>query len=125
MAAEAVGDDAFARTVWERLITPRRDVVRSLLIRARERGEVGYGDEDFLIDLVYGPMWYRLLLTPTSPRRSRPLRRPAEATVHLAAGFTWPAARLPGGSFLRRLSCPLPPGPRRCRRPTRARRAGT
>lgn len=66
MDAEAVGDDAFARTVWERLIAPRRDVVRSLLIRARERGEVGYGDEDFLIDLVYGPMRYRLLFTPAA-----------------------------------------------------------
>ncbi|MFF3665536.1 TetR/AcrR family transcriptional regulator [Microtetraspora malaysiensis] len=66
LAAEAVGDETFARTAWERLILPRRDVVRSLLARARKRGELAHPDDDFLIDLVYGPMWYRLLFEPAA-----------------------------------------------------------
>lgn len=32
-----------------------------LLARARERGELTREDDDFLIDLVFSPMWYRLL----------------------------------------------------------------
>ncbi|MDD1061550.1 TetR/AcrR family transcriptional regulator C-terminal ligand-binding domain-containing protein [Streptomyces cocklensis] len=56
-----MGDDVLARTVWERLILPRLDNVRVLLARARERGELTREDDDFLIDLVFSPMWYRLL----------------------------------------------------------------
>jgi len=61
LAAESIQDEAFAHQVWDRLILPRRDAVRALLARARTRGEVTHPGDDFLIDLVYGPMWYRLL----------------------------------------------------------------
>lgn len=61
LAAEALQDDEFAKLLWERLIVLRRDAVRDMVARARARGEVRHPDDDFLIDLVFGPMWYRLL----------------------------------------------------------------
>jgi AcrR family transcriptional regulator len=66
LAAESIQDETFARTMWERLILPRRDVVHSLLERARSRGEATHTDDGFLTDLVYGPMWYRLLFEPAT-----------------------------------------------------------
>ncbi|MEU0403439.1 TetR-like C-terminal domain-containing protein [Streptomyces sp. NPDC006197] len=66
LAAESVQDETFAQQVWDRLIGPRREAVRALLARARERGEVAHPDDDFLIGLVYGPMWYRLLFSRES-----------------------------------------------------------
>ena len=64
LAAEAVQDPAFAAQLWERLIAVRRDAVRSLLARGRARGEVAHPDDEFLLDLIYGPMWYNLLFGP-------------------------------------------------------------
>ncbi|MFC9326643.1 TetR/AcrR family transcriptional regulator [Kitasatospora sp. NPDC057015] len=61
LATEALQDQEFAALLWERLIAPRRAAVRELPARGRARGEVGHPDEDFLLDLVYGPMWHRLL----------------------------------------------------------------
>ncbi|MGW4163804.1 TetR/AcrR family transcriptional regulator [Streptomyces sp. NPDC004788] len=84
LAAEGVQDETFARTMWERLILPRRDLVRSLMDRARERGELAYDDTDFLIDLVYGPMWYRLLFDRTTLDAGY-ARRTADTVVALAA----------------------------------------
>ncbi|BCJ47839.1 TetR family transcriptional regulator [Actinoplanes ianthinogenes] len=61
LAAAAIQDATFATRLWERLIESRREVVRTMIGRARERGEVTHPDDDFLVDLVFGPMWYRLL----------------------------------------------------------------
>jgi AcrR family transcriptional regulator len=61
LAAESIQDEAFAAKLWERLIDNRREVVRGMISRARQRGEVSHPDDEFLIDLVFGPMWYRLL----------------------------------------------------------------
>ncbi|WP_051970352.1 TetR/AcrR family transcriptional regulator [Kitasatospora azatica] len=61
LAAEALQDPEFARRMWQELIAARREAVRELLVRGRERGEVGHQDEEFLLDLVYAPLWYRLL----------------------------------------------------------------
>jgi AcrR family transcriptional regulator len=85
LAAETVWDETFARTMWERLILPRRNVARSLLARSRERGELPCPNEDFLIDLVYGPMWYRLLFDPATLDAAY-ARQIAEAVTALAAG---------------------------------------
>ncbi|NUS17623.1 MAG: TetR/AcrR family transcriptional regulator [Streptomyces sp.] len=85
LAAEAIGDDVFARTVWDRLVAPRRDLVRGLLARARERGELAYPDEDFLVDLVYGPMWYRLLFDRAALDAAY-ARRLAATVTTVAAG---------------------------------------
>jgi AcrR family transcriptional regulator len=61
LAIEALQDDVFAEQLWERLIDQRRQVVRDLIARARDRGEVHHPDDEFLVDLVFGPMWYWLL----------------------------------------------------------------
>ncbi|WP_433349067.1 TetR/AcrR family transcriptional regulator [Microtetraspora malaysiensis] len=61
LAAEALQDEGFAMLLTERHIRHRRDAVREIIGRARERGEVAHPDDDFLIDLVFGPMWYALL----------------------------------------------------------------
>jgi hypothetical protein len=61
LANEALQDDVFTKFLWERLAQPRREEVRKILRRARTRGEVSYPDDDFLVDLVFGPMWYRLI----------------------------------------------------------------
>lgn len=61
LAAEALQDETFTKLLWERLTLPRRNEVRKILQRARGRGEISNGDDEFLIDLVFGPMWYRLL----------------------------------------------------------------
>ncbi|MFE3110379.1 TetR/AcrR family transcriptional regulator [Kitasatospora indigofera] len=66
LAAEAVQDQAFAALLWEKLIAVRRESVRELLARGRARGEVAHPDDEFLLDLVYGPMWYRLLFDPAA-----------------------------------------------------------
>ncbi len=62
LMTEALQDEEFATQFRERHIKVRRDVLREILTRARARGEVGYGNLDFLIDLAFGAMWYRLLV---------------------------------------------------------------
>ncbi|WP_344437838.1 TetR/AcrR family transcriptional regulator [Kitasatospora nipponensis] len=61
LAAEALQDDAFAARLWAELITGRREAAAELLARGRERGEVRHLDDEFLLDLIYAPLWYRLL----------------------------------------------------------------
>lgn len=61
LAAEALQAPAFAQRVRSELIAARRDAVRQILSRARERGQVAHPDDEVLIDLVFGPMWYALL----------------------------------------------------------------
>ncbi|WP_447037253.1 TetR/AcrR family transcriptional regulator [Streptomyces sp. DSM 118878] len=61
VAAEAAQGPDFARLAVESVINPRRDLFRRVIARARERGEVTCPDDDVLIDLIYGPMWYALL----------------------------------------------------------------
>ncbi|MET9613512.1 TetR-like C-terminal domain-containing protein [Kitasatospora indigofera] len=98
LAAEAVQDQAFAALLREKLIAVRRESVRELPARGRARGEVAHPDDEFLLDLVHGPMWYRLLFDPRpSPRRTprtRPQRRPG-GRRHLAVT---PGARRPRGA---------------------------
>ncbi|MFI7694526.1 TetR/AcrR family transcriptional regulator [Nonomuraea sp. NPDC049655] len=64
LAAEALQDPAFAQRVSSELIAARRQAVRQILTRARERGQLAHPDDDLLIDLVFGPMWYALLFAP-------------------------------------------------------------
>lgn len=64
LAAEALQDPAFAQRVSSELIAARRQAVRRILTRARERGQLTHPDDDLLIDLVFGPMWYALLFDP-------------------------------------------------------------
>ncbi|MGH3375658.1 MAG: TetR/AcrR family transcriptional regulator [Actinoallomurus sp.] len=61
LAAEALQDETFAKRLSEHHIRHRRDAVREIISRARDRGEITRLDDDFLIDLVFGPMWYALM----------------------------------------------------------------
>jgi AcrR family transcriptional regulator len=87
LVAESISDGAFARTVWDRLILPRRDLVRTLLTRARAPRELPAPEADFLVDLVYGPMWYRLLFDPASLTADYAAHL-AQTVTDLAAGRT-------------------------------------
>lgn len=56
-------DPTVARSFRERFVEGRREAVRKLLYRGVERGELRPDlDLDLVVDAVYGPMWYRLLV---------------------------------------------------------------
>jgi AcrR family transcriptional regulator len=55
-------DPQFAQDYLERLVEPRRARARVVFIRAHERGEIAEGvDIEVAIDLIYGPLYLRLL----------------------------------------------------------------
>lgn len=63
LIAEAQTDPAFAPLLREAFMEGRREVVRRLLRRGVERKELPETlDIELAVDLVYGPVWYRLLL---------------------------------------------------------------
>ena len=62
LVTEALQDEEFAARFRERHIGLRREVVHDLLAAARERGEADCPDEEILVDMVFGPMWYRLVV---------------------------------------------------------------
>jgi len=63
LIAEAQRDKPFATEFRERLIDVRREALRTLLARARDRGELNPEvNLELLADVVYGTMWYRLLV---------------------------------------------------------------
>lgn len=62
LVAEALASPEFAEQLRQRLISVRRAAARELLHRARARGEIRDGDDEVLLDLTFGPMWYRLLI---------------------------------------------------------------
>ncbi|MEU6198748.1 TetR/AcrR family transcriptional regulator [Streptomyces sp. NPDC047061] len=63
LMAQALLDPVFAVAFRERFLFSRRAALGELLERARARGEIAAGlDPDLLIDVVYGVLWYRLLL---------------------------------------------------------------
>ena len=62
LVAEAQTDPEFATIYRARFVAPRREPARALLRRAIDRGELPPGiDVDFALDLVYGPIYHRLL----------------------------------------------------------------
>jgi len=63
LMAEAQVNPAFAQLFFQHLIGQRRAALREVLQRGRGRGDLSAGqDLDLLLDMIYGPMWYRLLL---------------------------------------------------------------
>ncbi len=53
----------FATAFRDRFLFARRAAVRNILDRSLARGEIATGtDLELLIDVVYGVLWYRLLL---------------------------------------------------------------
>ncbi|MFL5895628.1 MAG: TetR/AcrR family transcriptional regulator [Thermoleophilaceae bacterium] len=64
LMAEAQVDDAFAPSFREEFLARRRAVLRDLLESARGRDELSDGtDIDFLAEIVFATLWYRLLGT--------------------------------------------------------------
>jgi AcrR family transcriptional regulator len=63
LMAEAQSDTRFGELFFRNLISARRAILKGILARGQTRGELdAHRDLDLLADLIYGPMWYRLLL---------------------------------------------------------------
>ena len=70
LMAEAQLDVGFAESFREQFLARRRDVLHELLDRHRQRGELAASaDLDFLVEIVFATVWYRILA------RNRPLDR--------------------------------------------------
>lgn len=62
LMAEAQFDSEFGCRFREDFIAVRRKVLLCVLRRGQERGEISHQvDLELIVDLLYGPMWYRLL----------------------------------------------------------------
>jgi AcrR family transcriptional regulator len=62
LMAAAQLDDAFAESFRSGFLAGRRRVLRELLERGCERGELSSStDPDFLVELVFAALWYRIL----------------------------------------------------------------
>jgi AcrR family transcriptional regulator len=62
LMATAQLDDAFAESFRTGFLARRRRALRQLLERGRDRGELGASaDLDFLVELVFATLWYRIL----------------------------------------------------------------
>ena len=62
LMSEALLDAAFAEQMRDIFIASRRNALREILKRGLKRKELPADvDIEFLIDMIYGPMWYRLL----------------------------------------------------------------
>ncbi len=71
LMAEAQRDESFAEAFREGFLAQRRAVMRQLLERARSRGQLAAGvNIDFLVEMFYGALWYRLL-TDSGPINRR------------------------------------------------------
>jgi AcrR family transcriptional regulator len=62
LMAEAQLSEEFALAFREQFIARRRQALADLLQRGIDRGELAPDtDVEFVADMIYGPMWYRLL----------------------------------------------------------------
>jgi AcrR family transcriptional regulator len=63
LMSEAQADLEFAALFYERFVLQRRQGLENLFQQAQQRGEIGNQVRpNLLVDLVYGAMWYRLLM---------------------------------------------------------------
>ena len=64
LVAEGQHDPDLVHALIERIIGPRRGEARDVLLRGIERGELAADlDPDLVVDLLYGPLYYRMLVT--------------------------------------------------------------
>lgn len=62
LVGEGQSDPATLRAINERFVSVRRAAARELIQAGQERGEIDPDvDADLAIDLIYGPLYYRLL----------------------------------------------------------------
>jgi hypothetical protein len=63
LISEAQADSEFAGLFYERFVLQRRQGLENLFQKAQQRGKIGNQVRlSVLVDLVYGAMWYRLLM---------------------------------------------------------------
>jgi hypothetical protein len=63
LMADAVHDEEFREVLMNAFLGKRREAMCEMLERGVARGEIEPGaDLEFACDLIFGPMWYRLLL---------------------------------------------------------------
>jgi AcrR family transcriptional regulator len=68
LLAESAHDPELQRLFYDNIVAPRRVVMRTLLARAVERGEVRADiDLELVMDLLVGPVVYRGLITGMEP----------------------------------------------------------
>lgn len=62
MIGEGQSDPQTLASINERFVAVRREAARKLIQRGKDRGEIAQDvDPDIAIDLIYGPLYYRLL----------------------------------------------------------------
>lgn len=61
LLVEVHADPEFSKRYQATFVEPRRVPVRCLFERAVDRGEIGAIDIEFALDLVFGPIYHRLL----------------------------------------------------------------
>lgn len=92
LMAEAQLDPAFLDQLRTQFIAARRQALRELLERGRTRGELRRSvNLELLLDLVFGPLWYRLLVQH-APLDARFARELAAAVMRVGAPRPRPAA---------------------------------
>jgi AcrR family transcriptional regulator len=70
LMAEAQFDEGLAEAFRAGFLARRRQILRELLERGRQRGALaGTADTEFLVELVFATLWYRILA------QNRPLNR--------------------------------------------------
>jgi AcrR family transcriptional regulator len=63
LMADAVLDEEFREVLLSAFLRKRQDALKALLERGIARGELSSGaDLEVICDLLFGPIWYRLLL---------------------------------------------------------------
>lgn len=63
LMAQAQQDEAFRERFREHFVTARRKVLHSILLRATQAGRgAPVANRDLVVDMVFGAMWYRLLV---------------------------------------------------------------
>jgi AcrR family transcriptional regulator len=86
LLAEATGEPELHEIFLRELVVPRRRAVRALLERAEERGEIATQvDHDVVLDLLVGPLVYRLLLSDIGLKTPRDY--PAKVYDQVFAGL--------------------------------------
>ena len=63
LLSDVIGDPDMHALFYEHLVEPRRKVVRAIVARAKERGEIRADiDPELAVDLMVGPFIYRVII---------------------------------------------------------------
>jgi AcrR family transcriptional regulator len=63
LMAHAQQDEAFRQRFRDNFTAKRRAVLKAIFLQAAQKGQIGSDNRlDLLVDIVFGAMWYRLLI---------------------------------------------------------------